>query len=59
MKTIVVAGWGQVTQPKEIEYTPKDPMGLMVEASLEAGQKLASEQKSRQVQQPSPRLTLR
>jgi len=41
MKTIVVAGWGQVTQPKDIEYTPKDPMGLMVEASLEAGQKLA------------------
>ncbi|OQY52322.1 MAG: hypothetical protein B6230_02925 [Desulfobacteraceae bacterium 4572_89] len=41
MKTIVVAGWGQVTQPKEIEYTPKDPMGLMIEASLEAGQRLA------------------
>jgi acetyl-CoA C-acetyltransferase len=41
MKTIVVAGWGQVTQPKEIEYTPKDPMGLMKEASLKAGQKLA------------------
>jgi len=41
MKTIVVAGWGQVTQPKEIEHTPKDPMGLMIEASLKAGQRLA------------------
>lgn len=41
MKTdVVVAGWGQVTQPKNITGTPKNPMGLMVQASLEAGLKL-------------------
>ena len=34
MKTnVVVAGWGQVTQPKEISIHPEDPMGLMVQAS--------------------------
>lgn len=40
MKTdVVVAGWGQVTQPKEC-VSPKDPMGLMEEAVRSAAQKL-------------------
>jgi acetyl-CoA C-acetyltransferase len=37
---VVVAGWGQVTQPKQTEL-PKDAMGLMVQAARTAGQKLA------------------
>ncbi len=37
-QTVVVAGWGQVTQPKHLETKAKDPMGLMVQASgLAAG----------------------
>lgn len=37
MKTdVVVAGWGQVTQPKEISETPQDPMGLMARAARSA-----------------------
>jgi len=37
MKTnVVVAGWGQVTQPKELASHPEDPMGLMVQASVAA-----------------------
>jgi len=37
---VVVAGWGQVTQPKQAQ-DPKDPLGLMVAAAKKAGQKLA------------------
>ena len=41
MKTdVVVAGWGQVTQPKELDTPPQDPMGLMVRASRAAAAKL-------------------
>ncbi|MEE4362438.1 MAG: hypothetical protein V2J08_00800 [Desulfotignum sp.] len=37
---VVVAGWGQVTQPKQAEH-PEDAMGLMVQAARTAAQKLA------------------
>jgi len=37
---VVVAGWGQVTQPKQTE-NPEDAMGLMVQAARTAAQKLA------------------
>jgi acetyl-CoA C-acetyltransferase len=39
-RDIVVAGWGQVTQPKQLETPAKDPMGLMVQAARKAAQKL-------------------
>ena len=39
-RDIVVAGWGQVTQPKQLEKPAKDPMGLMVRASRKAALKL-------------------
>ncbi len=35
-QTVVVAGWGQVTQPKHLETKAKDPMGLMAQASWTA-----------------------
>jgi acetyl-CoA C-acetyltransferase len=41
-RKIVVAGWGQVTQPKQIEGTAKDPMGLMAKASRRAAQMMGS-----------------
>jgi acetyl-CoA C-acetyltransferase len=37
---VVVAGWGQVTQPKEAE-SPRDVPGLMIQAARRAGQTLA------------------
>ncbi len=40
-RDVVVAGWGQITQPKQLENPAKDPMGLMVQASRKAAQKLA------------------
>ncbi len=39
-RDVVVAGWGQVTQPKQLENPAKDPMGLMAQASQKAAQKL-------------------
>jgi len=33
MRHVVVAGWGQVTQPKELAGAALGPLGLMVEAS--------------------------
>jgi acetyl-CoA C-acetyltransferase len=39
---VVVAGWGQITQPKELDGKAKDPMGLMTEASKRAAQSMAS-----------------
>lgn len=39
-RDVVVAGWGQVTQPKQLETLAKDPMGLMVQASKKAARKL-------------------
>ncbi|MBU0972441.1 MAG: hypothetical protein KKC20_17460 [Proteobacteria bacterium] len=39
-RDVVVAGWGQVTQPKQLAEPAKDPMGLMVQASRNAALKL-------------------
>lgn len=39
-RNVVVAGWGQVTQPKQLETPAQDPMGLMVQASQNAAQEL-------------------
>ncbi|MCM2286559.1 MAG: hypothetical protein NDI81_17375 [Desulfobacula sp.] len=33
---VVVAGWGQVLQPKDLNREPQDPLGLMQEASRQA-----------------------
>ncbi len=35
-RNVVVAGWGQITQPKDIDGPVLDPLGLMHEASLRA-----------------------
>lgn len=35
---VVVAGWGQVTQPKELSGPASDPMGLMAEAAVRCAQ---------------------
>ncbi|WDP89707.1 MAG: hypothetical protein HUN04_08255 [Desulfobacter sp.] len=41
MKTdVVVVGWGQTTQPKNVESAAQGPMGLMVQAALSAARKL-------------------
>ncbi len=40
---VVVAGWGQVIQPKNLSKKPLEPMGLMQAASLEAARKAGSE----------------
>jgi acetyl-CoA C-acetyltransferase len=37
---VVVAGWAQVTQPKETQ-NPKDPLALMIQAAENAGRTLA------------------
>jgi len=34
-RRVVVAGWGQITQPKKLNKTPQDPMGLMEQVSNE------------------------
>ena len=39
--TVVVAGWGQVTQPKQLDVPRKDPMGLMAQAARRAAQTLS------------------
>ena len=39
---VVVAGWGQVMQPKILDTPARDPMGLMKEASLRAERITAS-----------------
>jgi acetyl-CoA C-acetyltransferase len=36
---VVVAGWGQITQPKETDR-PEGPLGLMIQAAQQAGQTL-------------------
>ncbi len=41
-RKVVVAGWGQITQPKELNKTAKDPMGLMTDASLKASEIMTS-----------------
>lgn len=45
---VVVAGWGQVTQPKETENAD-DPLGLMVRAAKQAGETLGDPDGLRQV----------
>ncbi|MCG8619320.1 MAG: hypothetical protein MI802_24125, partial [Desulfobacterales bacterium] len=37
---VVVAGWGQITQPKDIKTPADDPMGIMVKASVAAAERL-------------------
>lgn len=37
---VVVAGWGQITQPKDLIGTPQAPMGLMVQAARTAAENL-------------------
>ncbi len=41
-RKVVVGGWGQITQPKTLDRTAKDPMGLMAQASRRAAEMLAS-----------------
>ena len=41
-RKVVVAGWGQKTQPKELNKAAKDPMGLMTDASLKASEIMTS-----------------
>ncbi|MBT3178725.1 MAG: hypothetical protein HOG03_06285 [Desulfobacula sp.] len=41
-RKVVVAGWGQVTQPKQLNQKAKDPMGLMIQASRRAAEMMAS-----------------
>ena len=37
-RRVVVAGWGQVVQPKESETDIRDPIGLMVQAAARAAE---------------------
>ena len=41
-RKVVVAGWGQITQPKELNQTAQDPMGLMTQASNRAAEMMVS-----------------
>ncbi|WP_299980979.1 hypothetical protein [Desulfobacula sp.] len=41
-RRVAVAGWGQITQPKELNRTPQDPMGLMSKASQRAAERMES-----------------
>ncbi|MCP4672026.1 MAG: hypothetical protein GY857_12050, partial [Desulfobacula sp.] len=41
-RKVVVAGWGQITQPKELNKAAKDPMELMEYASLKASETMTS-----------------
>jgi len=41
-RKVVVAGWGQVTQPKKLNQTALDPLGLMTRASGRAAEMTAS-----------------
>ncbi|MBU0464021.1 MAG: hypothetical protein KKD21_11940 [Proteobacteria bacterium] len=41
-RKVVVGGWGQITQPKTLDRTAKNPMGLMTQASRRAAEMLAS-----------------
>ncbi len=41
-RRVVVAGWGQITQPKKLNKTPQDPMGLMEQASNRAAKIMIS-----------------
>ncbi len=41
-RNVVVAGWGQVIQPKKLEGKAKDPMGLMAQAAGKAAEKTIS-----------------
>ena len=39
---IVVAGWGQITQPRHQAHDLKDPLGLMAEAARRSSEKTGS-----------------
>ena len=41
-RRVVVAGWGQITQPKKLNAPAQDPMGLMALASGRAAEMTAS-----------------
>ncbi|MCP4670919.1 MAG: hypothetical protein GY857_06400, partial [Desulfobacula sp.] len=41
-RKVVVAGWGQITQPKNLEKPAKDPMGLMTDAAIKASKTAGS-----------------
>ncbi len=41
-RKVVVAGWGQITQPKKLDRKAKGPMQLMTQASMRASQMLTS-----------------
>jgi len=41
-RKVIVAGWGQITQPKELNKPPQDPMGLMSKASQRAAERMNS-----------------
>ncbi len=41
-RKVIVAGWSQITQPKELNKAAKDPMGLMTHASLKASETMTS-----------------
>lgn len=40
-RKVVVAGWGQITQPKKLDKPPRGPMGLMALAARRAEQGMA------------------
>ena len=40
-RKVVVAGWGQITQPKNLNTPPLDPMGLMGKAAKSASEMMA------------------
>ncbi len=39
---VVVAGWGQITQPRDLTQPPEDPMGLMAQAAVMACEKASA-----------------
>jgi acetyl-CoA C-acetyltransferase len=41
-RKVVVAGWGQTTQPKILDKPVQDPLGLMKKASQKAGEMMTS-----------------
>ena len=41
-KKIVVSGWGQITQGKELTEAIQDPLGLMAQAARQAQEKSGS-----------------
>lgn len=42
-RRVLVAGWGQIKQEKELQGKPKDPLGLMFAASKQAAEQTVSD----------------